>query len=138
MKRFYAILGLAMLLVAGVVVGQLQILQSMPATLTTVTGTSTVVVHPINTQNCAPNCGQHYLAIGNQGPGIIVMAYSSTITQSVVNLNGGTVTLYVGEVIYPNVIWEMPANKEYLGPISAVCTNGTSVVCSVQGFLPNP
>jgi len=137
MKRFLSILALTAFVAVGIAVGQLQIMQSMPTQTYVVPGSSTVILPAVDSRICSPNCNQHYIAIDNQGPGTIAFAYSATITQVTITVNGASTNVWNGMLISSNVFWEIPASKQYNGPIAAVCVNGTSIVAVTDGFLPN-
>lgn len=131
MKRPLLICGLLIALAAVTAWAQGVIMCFYPSTTVVVGNTSTLL-----TAGTGPNCDSaggpgrvHYDLLENRGSTAIVFDFASSITSTSLYVNGATVTFYVGHLLNPLDAYELPAEKEYNGPLSAISTNA-----GVQGI----
>jgi hypothetical protein len=73
----------------------------------------------------------HYVLIENRWTNDVVFDFALQVATTNVTINGGTTNLYVGHLLRPLDTYEIPADKEYNGPIAATTSNGSQGVLAI-------
>lgn len=71
----------------------------------------------------------HYDLIENRGTNVVVFDFAPAVLTTNMTIDGVANAVFTGHLLRPLDTYEIPAGKEYNGPVSALCTNGA------QGLL---
>lgn len=134
---------LGLLVAAMLCHGQGVVFFNTGTTLAVVDTNSTVIVAGLaaatNPNQPGGPARVHYDLLENRGPTVIVFDFAPSITTTTLVINGVTNTVAVGHVLNVLDTYELPAEKEYNGPISAISTNTAAqgvVALTVSHNLP--
>lgn len=132
-KKFIATI-LTAFLVCFVVYAQDNTVFWNTGTTMAVVGTNSTVLFVGVCNTCPQPGGQgrtHYDLIENVWTNNIIFDFFGSVRTTNITVDGNATNIFVGHCLRPLDTYEIPAGKEYNGPISAVSTNGLQGVVAL-------